>query len=309
MKKSLIVITVLLICSFICSAGIYAATSGSYEYNDYNLYSITNTYYTSGAFRSNQGGPMTSFVIGVNVNTNQWWITGGEWTNIPFPVGITIDYTDKTSFLTTAYITVNGNNYNFTTVSGDDDSGIFYSRSVEASPYYPTVSVYLPTTGSAVNVPETPILAYSNGTITWNNPNYYTTEIYMSESSNLAGDLQGTVTGTSYKIREDKDGYYYVRIRYTVNGQYRYTDNSNRVYASYVAGEDEGEQELEWWAKILKFFSDISNGFRNALSTVGQFITDIGIFIRQLVSWLPEEVSSVFYAVVIIGLVLGLFLK
>lgn len=286
------------------------AQVGTYEYNDFNLYSTGGTRYTSNAFRSNNSS-LTSFVITLNVYDNTWYITGGTSTAIPFPTGVEIDYTDRTTFLTSAYYTVNGTQYSFTYVSADDTSGNFYSRSITTSGY-PVVNVYLPTTGTSTAVPTTPILSVSQLTdnanwLEWT-PTGYSTRILYSETG--TGEYTTlTDVGTTPWKNNYATGYYRVQLHYTVDGVDRVTDTSNRVYCEMLDDSSSGDEEESNWQKLLRFFDNIITGIQNATSTIGQFIGTLREFITTLFSWLPEELTAVFIAILIVGLVIGLFLK
>lgn len=308
-KRSLILFIVFSIVT-ISILPIYGSSMGTYEYNDYNLYSVSGTRYSSGAFRSNNTS-MSTFVLTVNVNNNTWSITGGTTQNIPFPNGISIDYTDRTTFLQSAYYTVNGNRYTFTMVSADDTSGNFYSHSITTSGY-PVVNVYLPTTGTSQMVPTTPILSTTsvNGNsdfITWSPSSGYFAEVYRSDSSALAGTLVSSNAQPPFECSED--GYYYVRLKYSVDGVTNYTDYSNRIYVEAIDNSGTGDEEENNWQKLLRFFDNIVTGLQNATSTLGRFISTLREFITTIFSWLPEELTAVFIAILVVGLVIGLFLK
>lgn len=285
------------------------ATVGTYEYNDFILYSASGTEYTHNAFRSNNPN-LTQFTLTINVNNNTWMITDGTSTAIPFPSGVSIQYTDRATFLQQAYYIVNNTRYSFTYVSGDDSSGNFYSHTITTNGY-PYVYVYLPTTGTSQVIPTTPILSVTNNQdsanwLSWT-PTGYAAELYRSDDAHLAGDAVSLNAQTPFKVTET--GYYYVRLKYSQDGVTRYTDNSNRVYAEYIDDSNTEPPDENGWQKLLRFFDNIINGMSNATSTLGRFVGTLREFISMLFSWLPEEVTSVFIAVVIVGLVIGLFLK
>lgn len=301
-----IIACLLVVTSFVPSF----ANVGTYEYNDYNLYSVGGTRYHTNAFRSNTAN-LSSFTIRVNVYDNTWNITGGTSQNIPFPSGVVIQYSDRSTFLQTAYVMVNGTRYNFTILSGDDSSGNFYSQAITTSGY-PVVNVYLPTTGSSQAVPTTPILSVTNNTdsanwLSWSPSDGYYAELYRSDSSALAGDVVSYNATSPFKVTES--GYYYLRLKYSVDGVTMYTDYSNRVYAEFVDDSNTNPPDENGWQKLLKFFDNIINGFNNAVSTLGRFIGTLRELITTIFSWLPDELTAVFIAVLVVGLVIGLFLK
>lgn len=300
--RRFLIFFLLLILLLSFTVSVYASPTGSYEYNDYVLMSLNGTQYSAGALHSNNGS-LSSFTLTIDAVNNTWSITDAGTVAIPFPTGVTINYIDRTSFLQQAYVSVNGVNKNFTFI---DDSGVFYCQNIPASPYYPTLYIYLPTTGSAVTVPSTPILSASDGWLNWTPSGYYT-EVYLSDSQNLAGNLlrQG-LTGDSMKVREGEDGYYYIRFKYSVNDVDQYTPYSNRVYAAYQQAEGEEPSTDD---KLIDFIQDIRNGMNNAISVLGSFISDVGAFFNVVFGWLPEPIRIIFWAVVVVGLVMSIFVK
>lgn len=299
--RRFLIFFLLLILLLSFTVSVYASPTGSYEYNDYVLMSLNGTQYSAGALHSNNSS-LSSFTLIVDAVNNTWSITDSGTVAIPFPTGVTINYTDRTSFLQQAYVSVNGVNKNFTFI---DDSGVFYCQNIPASPYYPTLYIYLPTTGaSSGSIPSTPILNYSNGRLTWT-PTGYTAKVFYSATGEGIYDVEAAAaTGSEMVI--GKTGYYYVALNYMVDGVSYLTSNSNRVYGEVVYNND---PDLSIMDKILQFLEDIRTGMSNALSVLSSFISDVGAFFNVVFGWLPEPIRIIFWAVVVVGLVMSIFVK
>lgn len=300
------------------ASSVFAATSGTYEYNDFNLYSTNGTWYSSGALRSDNGS-LDTFTITVNVNTNTWSITGGTTQPIPFPSGTSIYYTDRTTFLQSAYAIVNDTRYNFSFV---DNSGVFYLQNIPAGPYYPTVTIYLPTSGgSGPSVPSTPILTFTDPNLIWT-PSNYPAQIWFNatgqgQSTNITPSTAPNGVYPPYNLNlydtyeTYGEGYYYVRLVYDYEGQTRYTEMSEGLYIDSVTpsgGGNDGSNDGPLW-QIIRYLDNLRNSTKNAFNVIKQSCEEFFDFMSDLVGWLPQDVTSVFFAVVIIGLVIGLFLK
>lgn len=311
MKKLFLLILTILIVSI--SIVPTFATVGTYEYNDYNLYSTNNTRYSSGALRSNTAS-MATYALTVNVNNNTWKITGGSFTAIPFPSGVAIQFTDRATFLQNAYVMVNNTRYNFSFVSGNDTSGEYFVSNIPTSGW-PVVNIYLPTTGQSDVVPTTPILSVNTNTGTYRQnlewtPTGYSTRIWYYATENTAQPEIISEVATSPWQNTYATGWYRVQLHYSVDGVDYLTDTSNKVYSELQTDPDPGDDDEESdWQKFLRLLDNIIVGLDNALSTLGRFITTLRTFITSLFSWLPEEISAVLIAVMVVGLVIGLFLK
>lgn len=283
------------------STCVYA--TNNLEYNDYNLYTLQGTWINSGAFRSDIAN-MSEFYIYIDTANNQWFITGGAPVNMP-------NYPNHRLYLATdnvSYATDGTNTYYFIHVPQSDT---FYAGPFSTSGY-PDIDIYLQYEEYLNPIPSTPILT---GTQQGNFCNLQWTPVSYS------GRIEYTATGngapttvlefdSSYmNYLVSQDGYYYVQLQYTVDGHTYWTEPSNKIHYVYTPVSPDDPDDGNTISDILDFFTDIIRGMDNATSTVTQFIRNLGTFIMELVSWLPQDVANVFFAVVIIGLVFGLFIK
>lgn len=313
LSRCLIPITICLIL-VISSIPVFANT-GNYEYNSYVLHVAGGNVVRNGAFWSDNSD-MSSFDIYINTSNGYWNITGSTYSSpVPKPNGYKLGSIPDNTY----YAEVNGTKYYFNHVT---QTSMMVAYNIPAAPNYPVINIYLPYVvddGSSgggggtnpepdepIGIPETPILRISNGTsvssLTWQ-PTGYPAKILYSSDGHEYSTVEDNVTTVNYLV--SNEGFYRVQLHYTVDGNNYLTDVSNKVEC-VLENEYEDDGVL---GAIWKLLSDIIDGIDNAISTLGQFITNIGEFIKTLVSWLPDEVSSVFFAVVIVGLVLGLFLK
>lgn len=291
MKRCLILTIVLLV---LCSSFAFA---DDYEYNDYNIYTVQGVWVSSGALYSNNAS-MSSFALNVKgiSTTPQMQITGGSWVNIPIPNGYEFN---SQAFSSSAYISVNGQYYNF---EQDEQTGQWSTGLVITTNGYPTVDIYFPYTNNGTGVPNTPILTINGNQLIWT-PTGYATKIYYSATGVGQYDVEADYQYSPYVV--SKEGFYRVQLHYTHNGSDLVTDVSDRVeYITSSSGSDTNIIQ-----KILGFLEDIRVSFSNAANTIISFVNTIGTFIQNMFLWLPFEIRTVLYAVIIIGLVFGLFLK
>lgn len=305
-KKFILSIAILLTISF--SAAYAYADAG--EYNDYNLFSSSGTLYASGAFTSDNLN-LTSFTLTVDAVSNEWGITDGSTYVIPFPGSIQINYSstdDRAAFLTNSYVMVNNTRYNFSYI---DNTGVFYCQNIPAGPYYPTVNVYLYTEEtSPTTPPSSPTLSYSVDSdgytyLNWNsyqnNHNYSAKVDYKENLTDTPTHLANAVY-PPYKV--EQTGYYTVALKY-----FDYNDNiekitdwSQTIYVEYTEPDDSDDDN------IIDRIDNIIDNLRESVNNVKNFVTDFTQIMADLISWLPSDVTTVFFSVVIIGFVIGLFL-
>lgn len=300
MKKFICLITAILIFSM-AALPVFADTG---EYNDFVLYDAANNNSTvsSGAFYSNDVSPMTSFTLFVDPVTQKWSISSGSQVNIPRPNNKVVD---TANFSSLAKVIVNGTTYNFVSIPQTDSYAVY---NIPASPYYPTISVYIPfTTQSSSDIPTTPVLSISGSSLSWTPTGYTAKVLYSTDGSqynvyrNQVNPVENPLT-----IQLDQSAYFRVQLYYTENGETRLTEVSNRVEYTYVAPDPEEPDDNK---TIWDYLSDLIDGITNASRVIRDFLSEMRAFFYQLFSWLPESVMTVFWAVVIIGLVLGILIK
>lgn len=285
------------------------ANAGNYEYNSYVLHVLGGNVVKSGAFWSDTPN-MSSFNIYIDTSNGYWRIDGSTYASpVPTPNGYELgELVDNTY-----YAEINGTKYYFNHITQSNE---YVARNIPTA-NYPTIQIYLPFveegtgggggSNTPVEIPTTPILSIINdvsvGSLYWTPQGYPAKILYLGTDGQGLADVEAdNVTTVNYIVT--KEGYYRVQLHYTVDGEDRLTDTSNKVQ---FVKEDAYDDSI--LGKIHKLLADIIDGLDNAVSTIGQFISNIGNFIKSLIGWLPDQVQAVFFAVVIIGLVLGLFLK
>lgn len=292
MKRCLILTIVLLVLFSTC------VFADAYEYNDYNIYTTTGVWVSSGALFSDNGN-MSSFALnvkGISSNNPQMQITGGSWVNIPIPNGYEFN---AQAFSNSAYISVNGQHFDF---DQDEQTGQWSTGLVITTNGYPNVDIYFPYTNNGTGIPNTPILTISGNQLMWT-PTGYATKIYYSATG--VGQYEVLVDNVYSPYTISNEGFYRVQLHYTHNGSDLVTDVSDRV--EYINSSSGGDTNII--QKILGFLEDIRVSFANATNTIISFVNTIGTFIQNMFLWLPFEIRTVLYAVIIIGLVFGLFIK
>lgn len=293
-RKKHFILIISLVLIFVLAFTSFIFATDNYEYNDFDLYTTNGVGVTSGAFRSNNSS-MSEFYIRVMLGSGSWSITGGTNSTIPCPSGYELDHT---TFSSQARIVVSGHTYYF---SQDEQTGHWFAGPITTYGY-PNVSVYFPYVAISGNVPSTPVLSISNNQLLWTPPGYATRVLYSSTGTGSYTVL--TDNGSSpYTISEE--GFYRVQLWYTRNGETLITDTSNRVeYISSSSGSDTSLLD-----RIINFFNNLTVGIRNAVQTISQFLSNIGEVFNNIFAWLPYEVRNIFWSVVIVGLVLGIFIK
>lgn len=293
-KKYTIVFIVLLVSLYAFAITSYAGTSGTYAYNDIVIVDQNNNEIFSGELRSNNPS-LSSFTIWYNEDNNQWNMTDGNWTSFPCPSGKLPAITSSNS-----YITVNGNNIYPQRVS-QTNTWAFYN--IPASPYYPilVIHIYYNSSGDSGAVPYTPTLALNGNILSWS-PTGYSAKILYSQDGAIYNTLADNVTGSTYTIQDY--GYYRVQLYYTSSGETLITDTSNRIEYTANSGSTDNDNKT-----FFDRLSDIIDGLTNATQTIKGFIQSIGQLFTAIYEWLPPSVLTVFIAVIIIGLIMGLFIK
>lgn len=304
MKKLLIGIITFALAISMSIAPVFCATSGTYEYNDFSVIRIGGSAVQGGAFRS-ENASMSSFKIAVQIQQSsyqvKWQITGSSsWTTFPTPSGYRVDVGN---FGSQAYCIVNGSRITF---SYNSSSGTYVSGDITTSGY-PTVYVYCPYVATTTStIPTNPILSISGNQLSWT-PTGYNTRVLYSSTGTGVYDILTESASSPYTVTDD--GFYYVQLWYTEDGVNKLTDTSNKIeYNTSSSGSgDTGQGGL--LNRILVFFQSIVNGLNNAYNTIAQFFQTLGHLVSDLFEWLPSSLQGVFIAVIIVGLVLGLFLK
>lgn len=269
------------------------------EYNDYTLYDAANNNatVTTGVFYSNNLTPMTSFSLYVDDVANTWNITDGSSVNVPKPTG------KRIGDMSSAYITVNGIRYNFTHITQTDT---WYISGIPAASNYPRIYIYIPfVTDTSNTKPPTPTLTISGDVLSWT-PTGYGSKILYSTDGSQYNVYRNYVAATesSLQIQLEESAYFRIQLYNTELTQL--SDTSNRVEFTYVAPDPEVPSDDK---TVWDHLSDILDGITNASRVTRNFLREMKAFFYTLFSWLPPEVMTVFWAVVIIGLVVGILIK
>lgn len=302
-KLSILLIIILILVNSI----IPAFATDTYEYNDFILYDNknNNSNVSGGAFRSNNGTPLTSFNLYVDLDTGKWQITGGTFVNVPCPSGKVLSSSGWSSTSTKVVV---GSQTIYAEPITMTNTYAFYN--IPASPNYPTVSVYLPfETSSSPSIPNTPTLTigYStngNAYLRWT-PTGYTAKVLYSTDGSLYNVYQNYVNGDQTTIFLEESAYFRVQLYYNYNGETRLTDTSNLVQFNYDPSMPDDPEEQTIWDHL----STILDGLTDALKSVKEFLINAKLAVQELFAFLPAPVMVVFWACIIISLIFRLLFK
>lgn len=298
-KLSILLIIILILASSI----IPTFATDTYEYNDYLLYdnNNNNSSVNGGAFRSNNGTPLTSFTLFIDLDTGKWQITGGSWVNVPCPSGKVLSSTGWSSTNTKVVV---GSQTIYASPVTMTNTYAFYN--IPASPNYPTVSVYLPfEVSSSPLIPETPTLYITSNSgskqLFWT-PTGYTAKVLYSTDGSIYNVYETYVNGDRCTIYLEESAYFRVQLYYQVNGEWRLTDTSNRVEFTYDPSSDDNNT-------IWDFLSNVIDGLSDAINSVKEFLITAKNAATELFSFLPAPVMVVFWACIIISLIFRILMK
>lgn len=298
-KLSIPLIIILILVS--CIIPSFGATTGTYEYNDFSLYDRdTSSLVTTGVFRSNT---LSYDNMSIRIYANGTWTiafngVNSTATQLPCPSGKSLDTSEMGS--NGAYVRINGNTIYF---QPHEVQEYWYVNNIPTSPYYPAISIYLPYTvsGSNSNVPSDPTLYLSGAQITWS-PSEYTAKLIYTSNNIWNGSHQVISNSITQPYNLNQEGYYKIALNYTdpATQEDRITSWSNTVH--YVPSEEVTGPLNQMLNTVRHAFSILFN----AVSSVFGFLGTMGSMLNGVFGFLPADVVTVYWSVVIIALILSL---
>lgn len=282
-------IRIISIVSLLVLIFVQSVFADEYEYNDVNIY-LGGQYQKSVALTSDNWIPSYGYMeVDTSQSTLRIRFQGGSWIDT----------------------LVNISNYTIDTVtctqSGGYKTGMYVSGYLRfndiVTANFPEVNLYVNIQGGSSNPVklETPVVTVDTNLLSWYRINHatgYTIRFATDRNGSDNRIIENNYQGNVYDITET--GYYAV----SANGDntYQNSDYSGYLYAEYVENENTD-------GTILDFFNRVIEGLNNAFASISSFLHNIGDIFDGLFAFMPVEVRSVFWAVIVVGLVMSLFMK